>query len=123
MKSMVPGRKNARRTVSGEPAGHASTSRAPEPDSEADANVGTTPDVPPTEDADRLSATNSEVESAMNHRRRRAVLRDPGFSEEAFDAFNSGDAYIRAAQNGLARATDQYVKDIRVRKSDNYVYQ
>ena len=120
---MVPGRKNARWIVSGEPAGHASTSRAPEPDLEADANMGTTPDVPPTEDADRLSATNSEVESAMNHRRRRAVLHDPGFSEEAFDAFNSGDAYIRAAQNGLTRATDQYVKDIRVRKSDNYVYQ
>ena len=59
---MVPGRKNARRTVSGEPAGHASTSRAPEPDLEADANVGPTPDGPPIEDADRLSATNSEVE-------------------------------------------------------------
>ena len=103
---MVPGRKNARRTVSGEPAGHASTSRAPEPDLGEDADVGTTPDVPPTEDADRLSATNSEVESAMNHRRRRAVLRDPCFSQEAFDAFNSGDAYIRAAQNGLARAMD-----------------
>ena len=123
MTSMVPGRKNAHRTVSGEPAGHASTSRAPDPDLQADANVGTTPDVPPTEDADRLSATNSEVESAMNHRRRRAVLRDACFPQEAFDAFNSGDAYIRAAQNGLARATDQYVKDIRVRKSDNYVYQ
>ena len=120
---MFPSRKNARRTISGEVAGHASTSRAPEPDLEADANMGPTPDVPPTEDADRLSATNSEVESAMNHRRRRAVLRDPCFSEEAFDAFNSGDAYIRAAQNGLARATDQYVKDIRVRKSNNYVYQ
>ena len=113
---MVPRWKNARRTVSGEPAGHASTSRAPEPDLEADANVGTTPDVPPIEDAYRLSATNSEVESAMNHRRRRAVLRDACFSQEVFDAFNSGDAYIRAAQNGLARATDQYVKDIRVRK-------
>ena len=103
---MVPGRKNTRRTVSGEPAGHASTNWAPEPDLEADANVGTTPDIPPTEGADRLSATNSEVESAMNHKRPRAVLRDPSFSEEAFDAFNSGDAYIRAAQNGLARATD-----------------
>ena len=120
---MFPSRKNARRTVSGEPAGHASTSRAPELDLEADANVGTTPDVPPTEDAYRLSAMNSDVESAMNHRRRRAVLRDPDFSEEAFNAFNSGDAYIRAAQDGLARATDQYVKDIRVRKSNNYVYQ
>ena len=120
---MVKTKKSTRRTVSGEHAGHASTSRASEPDSEADANVGPTPDVPPTEDADRLSATNSEVESAMNHRRRRAVLRDACFSQEAFDAFNSGDAYIRAAQNGLARATDQYVKDIRVKKSNNYVYQ
>ena len=118
---MVPGRKNTRRTVPG--AGHASTSRTPEPDSGAEANVGTTPDGPPTEDADRMSAMNSEVESAMNHRCRRAVLRDPSFSEEAFDAFNAGDAYIRAAQNGLARAMDQYVKDIRVRKYDNYVYQ
>ena len=120
---MFPSRKNARRTISGEVADHASTSRAPGPDIEAEANTRRTLDAPPTEDADRLSATNSEVESAMNHRRRRAVLRDACFSQEAFDAFNSGDAYIRAAQNGLARATDQYVKDIRVRKSDNYVYQ
>ena len=85
---MVPGRKNARRTVSGEPAGHASTSRTPEPDLGADATVGATPDGPPTKDADRLSATNSKVESAMNHRHRRAVLRDPSFSEEAFNAFD-----------------------------------
>ena len=85
--------------------------------------MGTTSDDPPTEDADRLSATNFKEESAMNHRRRRATLHDPNFSEEAFNAFNSGDAYIRAAQNGLAIATDQYVKDIRVRKSNNYVYQ
>ena len=120
---MFPSRKNARRTISREVAGHASTSRAPEQDIEVDANIGPTPDVPPTEDADRLSATNSEVESAMNHRRRRAVLRDACFSQEAFDAFNSGDTYIRAAQNGLSRATDQYVKDIWVRKSNNYVYQ
>ena len=120
---MVPGRKNAPRTISGEPAVQASTSRAPEPDLEGDTNMGPTPDVPPTEDADRLSATNSEVESAMNHSRRRAVLHDACFSQEAFDAFNSGDAYIRATQDGLARATDQYVKDIRVRKSNNYVYQ
>ena len=119
---MVKTRKNACRTVSGEPAGHASTSRAPEPNLETNANLGTTPDVPPIDDADRLSATNSEVESAMNHRRRQAVLRFACFSQEAFDAFNSGDTFIRAAQNGLARATDQYVNDIRVRKSDNYIY-
>ena len=109
--------------MSGDVNNHASTSRAPGPDIEAEAYMGRAPDNPPTEDADRLSATNSEVESAMNHRRHRAVLRDACFSQEAFDAFNSGDAYIRAAQNGLARATDQYVKDIRVRKSNNYVYQ
>ena len=63
------------------------------------------------------------MESAINHRRRRAALRDPNFSEEASDAFNSGDAYIRAAQGGLARAMDQYVKDIQVRKFDKYVCQ
>ena len=86
-------------------------------------DTGVTPDSPLIEDSDRISATNSEVESAMNHRRRRATLHDPNFSEEAFNAFNSGEAYIRAAQDGLARATDQYVKDIRVRKFDKYVYQ
>ena len=79
------------------------------------------PHSPPIEDADMLSATNSEVESAMNHRRRRVVLRNNIFFEETFNAFNSGDAYIRAAQGGLARATDQYTKDIRVRKFDKHV--
>ena len=109
--------------MSGEAADHASSSRAPGPDIEAEADMGWTPDTPPTEDADILSATNSEVESTMNHRRRRAVLRDACFSPEAFDAFNSRDAYLRAAQNGLARATDQYVRDVRVSKSDDYMYQ
>ena len=105
--------------MSEEVANHGSTSRAPGPDIEAEANAGQTPDVPPTEDVDGLSATNSEVESAMNHRRRRTVLRDACFSPEAFDAFNSGEAYLRAAQDGLARATDQYVKDVRVSTSND----
>ena len=105
--------------MSGDVTNHASTSRTPGPDIEAETNMGRAPDNPPTEDADRLSSTNSEVESAMNHRRRRAVLRDAYFSPEAFDAFNSGEAYLRAAQDGLARATDQYVKDVRVSKSDD----
>ena len=83
--------------------------------------MGPMPHSPLTEDADMLSSMNSEVESAMNHRRRRAVLRNNIFSEEAFNAFNSGDAYIRAAQGALARATDQYTKDIRVRKFDKHV--
>ena len=85
--------------------------------------MGATPNCPPTKDADMLSTSNSEVRSAMNHRRRRAVLRNGIFSKESFDAFNSGDAYIRAAQNGLAKAMEQYVKDIRVGKSDDYIYQ
>ena len=109
--------------MSSEAADHVSTSQAPGPDIEAEADMGRTPDTPPIEDADRLSATNSEVESAMNHRRLRAVLRDACFSPEAFDAFNSGDAYLRAAQNGLARAMDQSVRDVRVSKSDVYMYQ
>ena len=105
--------------MSSDVANHASTSRALGPDMEAEADMGQVPDNPPTEDADRLSATNSEVESAMNHRRRRAVLRDACFSPEAFEAFNSGEAYLRAAQDGLARAMDQYVKDVRVSESDD----
>ena len=107
--------------MSGDPTGHASSSQIPGPDSRAEADVGTAPNCLPAEDTDMLSATNSEVERAMNHRRRWAVLRGGIFSEEAFIAFNSGDAYIRAAQGGLARATDQYAKDIRVSKFDKHV--
>ena len=107
--------------MSGDPTGHPSSSRIPGPDSHAEADVGTVPNCPPAEDTYMLAATNSEVESAMNHRRRRAVLRGGIFCEEAFNAFNSGHAYIRAAQDGLARATNQYVKDIRVRKLDKDV--
>ena len=109
--------------MSGEVANQSSARQAPKPGPEAEANTRHASDAPPTEDADRLSATNSEVESAMNHRRRRTVLRDACFSPEALDAFNSGDAHLRAAQNGLARATEQYVKDIRVRKFDSYICQ
>ena len=108
--------KRPRRTISGEAANRASTSQAPKPGPEAEANARRAPDAPPTEDVDGLSATNSEVESAMYRRRHRTILRDACFSQGALDAFNSGDAYLRAAQNGLARATEQYVKDIRVRK-------
>ena len=104
-------------------ANRASASQAPTPGPEAEVNTRRASDAPPTEDADRLSATNSEVESAMNHRRRRTVLRDACFSPEALNAFNSGDAHLRAAQDGLARATEQYVKDIRVRNFDSYICQ
>ena len=108
-------KKSARRTIS--------TDQASRPGPEAEASTGRVPDAPPTEDADGLSATNSEVESAMNHMHRRIVLRDACFSQEALDAFNTGDAYLHAAQNGLDRATEQYVKDIWVSKSDGYICQ
>ena len=84
--------KRPRRTISEEVANRASTSEAPKPGPEAEANTRRAPDTPPTEDADGLSATNSEVESAMNHRHRRTVLCDACFSQEALDAFNTGNA-------------------------------
>ena len=100
-----------------------STSQAPAPGLEGEASARREPDTPPTEDADRLSATKSEVESAMNHRRRRTVFRDTCFSPEALNAFNAGDAHLRAAQDGLTRATEQYVKDIRVREFNSCICQ
>ena len=100
----------------GEVANQASASQAPTPGPEGEASARREPDTPPTEDADRLSATRSEVESDMNHRHRRIVLRDACFSPEALNAFNAGDAHLCAAQDGFSRATEQYVKDIRVRE-------
>ena len=107
--------------------GRASTSQVPDPALKARADTGVTPDCPSAEESDDVSVTNSEVESAMNHWRRRTTLCDPGFTKEAFNAFSSADAYIRAARDGLTRATGQYLKDVRVSthlyKSDNYIYQ
>ena len=116
-------RKSARRTAGVEVANPTSTSQAPAPGLEGEAGARREPDVPPTEDADRLSATKSEVESAMNHRRRQTVFHDACFSPEALNAFNAGDAHLRAAQDGLAKATEQYVKDIRVREFNSYICQ
>ena len=107
----------------GEVANQASASQAPTPGPEGEASAMHEPDSPPAEDADRLSATRSEVESAMNHRCRRTVLRDACFSPEALNAFNAGDAHLRAARDGLNRAMEQYVKDIRVRSFNSYICQ
>ena len=107
--------------MSGEVANQASASHAPTHGPEGEANTRHEPDAPPTEDADRLSTTWSEVESAMNHRRRRTVLRDACFSAEALNAFDAGNAHLRAAQDGLTRATEHYVKDIRVSNFNSYI--
>ena len=80
--------------MSGDPAAHASTSQILDSALRIEADVGVMSDCPSAEESDDVSVTNSKVESAMNHRRRWAALHDPGFSEEAFNAFNSGDAYI-----------------------------
>ena len=96
------------------PASRTPSARDLDPVGEAGADIGTVPDCPSAEGSKNMSVTNSEVESAMNHRRCRAVLRDPKFSEEAFDAFSSGDAYIRAARDGLRRDTKQYLAVVRV---------
>ena len=72
------------------------------------------PDCPSAEGSENMSVTNSEMESAMNHRHCRAILRDHEFSEEAFNAFNLADVHIRASRNGLSRAMKQYFTDVRV---------
>ena len=116
-------KKSARRILSGEVANQASASHAPTHGPEGEANTRHEPDAPSTKDVDRLSATRSEVESAMNHRRRRTIFHDACFSPEALNAFNAGDAHLRAAQDGLTRATEQYVKDIRVSNFNSYICQ
>ena len=102
------------RAMSGGLAGHTPHSRDPDPAIKTRADSGVTPDCPPAKDSDKVSVTNSEVESTMNHRCRRAILRDPSFSEEAFNAFSSAEAYIRATRDGLSRATKQHLKDAQV---------
>ena len=67
-------RKSARRTAGAEVADPTYTGQAPAPGLEGEASARRRPDPSPTEDTDRLSATKSEVESAMNHRRRRTVF-------------------------------------------------
>ena len=66
-------KKRARRTMS---AGQGSR-----PGPEAEVDTGRASGAPPTEGADGLSATNSEVESALNHRRRWTILRDACFPQ------------------------------------------
>ena len=100
--------------MSGDSADPTPNNRDLDPTGEVGAAMGTTPDCPSAEGSEDMSVTNSEVESAMNHRRCRAVLRDPKFSYEAFNAFSSGDAYSRAARDGLRKATRQYLTDVQV---------
>ena len=103
-----------RQTISGGSSGRTSHSQDSNPAVKTGADVGATPECPPAKDSDDVSVTNSEVESAMNHRHRQAILQDPGFSEESFNTFNAADAYIRAARDGISRAAKQHLKDVQV---------
>ena len=94
-------RKSIRWTAAGDLAGHASTNPAPDPATRTRIDTGATPDCHLQEDSYNVFVTNSEVESAMNHRWRKEAMRNPSFTEEAFNALSSADAYIRAAQDGL----------------------
>ena len=58
-----------------------SASQGSRPGPEAEADTGRASGAPPTKGVDGLSATNSEVESALNHRRRQTVLCDACFSQ------------------------------------------
>jgi hypothetical protein len=112
--SVVPYfRKSIRRTISGDLAGHASTNLAPDPNARTRVDTGAAPDCHLQEDSDNVSVINTEVESAMNHWRRKEAMRDPNFTKEAFNALSSADAYIRATRDGLAGATHQLSKDMR----------
>ena len=103
-----------RRTIFGGSSGHTSRSQDSNPATKTGADAEAKQDCPPAEDSDDVSVTNSEVESVMNHRCSRAILQDPGFLEESFNAFSSADAYIRAARDGINRATKQHLKDVQV---------
>ena len=111
---MFDTRKKVHRTKPKGPASRTPRARDLDPVGEAEADIGKVSDCPSAEGSENMFVTNSEVESAMNHQRCRAVLRDPEFSEEAFNAFSSADAYIRTARNGLSRATKQYLTDVQV---------
>ena len=50
--------------------------------------------LPPHQDFDNVSLTNSEVESVMNHRRLKEAMHTPALSEQEFTALSLMDAYI-----------------------------
>ena len=69
----------------------------------------------PHGEPEEMSITNSEVESAMNHRRRRESLHHIAFSNQEFNAFNLVDAYLGAARIGLEGIANLLSANIQVR--------
>jgi hypothetical protein len=65
----------------------------------------------PPEDPGDVSVTNSEVESVMNHWRRKETLRHSAFSDQEFNAFSSVDVCLGEARTGRGScqpSVDQY---------------
>ena len=61
-----------------------------------------------------MSVTNSEVESAMNHRHLKESLHAPALTEPEFTGLRTVGAYIRAAQDGLTGVARLFSKDMQV---------
>ena len=68
----------------------------------------------PPKDSDDVSVTNSEVESVINHRRRRESLRHVTFTDQEFNTFNSVNAYLGAARTGLDGVAGLFAAKVQV---------
>ena len=66
----------------------------PVPGSSTRMQENTAPIPTPQEDSDDTLVSNSEVESVMNHRRLKDVIRALALSEQEFTALSSTDAHI-----------------------------
>ena len=58
------------------------------------------------EDAGDVSTTNSEVESALNHQRRKGSLHHPAVTDHEINALDSVDMHLGAARLGLEGITN-----------------
>ena len=64
---------------------------------------------------DEMSVTNSEVESAMNHRHLKEALHAPALKEPEFNTLSTIGAYIRAVRDGLIGVARLFSKDMQVK--------
>ena len=97
------------------PASRAAANTAPEMSTRTGAHVGVAQTHSPHEEADEMSVTNSEVESAMNHHHLKEALHAPTLMEPKFTALSTVGAYIRAAQDRLKGDARLFSKDIQVK--------
>ena len=73
------------------------------------------PEVPQRETSEAFSATNSEIDSAINHRRRKTSLRNSIFPSQEFKALNSVDTYLGAVRSSFENAVDDFSKGLQVK--------